>query len=82
MNPLETVVIDKIRAVAKAITRETPLSPDTLLLERQLLDSLELLQLVHELEAAFSIKIPLSELEMENFVDVAAVARMVERTRT
>lgn len=75
----EATVIATLRKVARLIDADTSLEADTRLIETQLLDSVELLQLVMELETAFSITIPLEELAPENFTDVAAVTGMVNR---
>ncbi|MEQ9662474.1 MAG: acyl carrier protein [Parasphingopyxis sp.] len=80
-DTIEPVVIEKVRHVGKAVDGDTELTPDTPLLERQLLDSVELLQLVMELETAFGISIPLEELVEENFADVNRVVALVERAR-
>ncbi|WP_298017476.1 acyl carrier protein [uncultured Parasphingopyxis sp.] len=80
-DTIEPVVIEKVRHVGKAVDGDTELTPDTPLLERQLLDSVELLQLVMELESAFGISIPLEELVEENFADVNRVVALVERAR-
>lgn len=75
----EATVVATLRKVARLIDSETQLDSGTRLIETQLLDSVELLQLVMELETAFSIAIPLEELAPENFTDVAAVTGMVDR---
>ncbi len=76
---IESVVVAAIRKVAKLVDRDTVLTRDTALIEEQLLDSIELLQLVMELETAYGIEIPLEELAPENFADVASVVRLVGR---
>lgn len=78
---IQPIVIEKIRHVGKAVGDGVTIEPDTPLLEQQLLDSVELLQLVMELETAFGISIPLEELVEENFADVNRVVALVERAR-
>ena len=74
---IESLVVAAIRKVAKLIDSDTVLTRDTALIEEQLLDSIELLQLVMELETAYGIEIPLEELAPENFADIASVVRLV-----
>lgn len=76
---IESVVVEAIRKVAKLVDRDTVLTRDTALIEEQLLDSIELLQLVMELETAYGIEIPLEELAPENFADIGAIAKLVCR---
>lgn len=76
---VESVVVEAIRKVAKVVDQDTVLDRSTPLIEEQLLDSVELLQLVMELETAYSIEIPLEELAPENFADVASVVALVSR---
>lgn len=76
---IESVVVAAIRKVAKLVDSDTMLTRDTALIEEQLLDSIELLQLVMELETAYGIEIPLEELAPENFADIASVVRLVGR---
>ncbi|MFW2351055.1 acyl carrier protein [Qipengyuania sp.] len=76
---IESVVVAAIRKVAKLVDSDTVLTRDTALIEEQLLDSIELLQLVMELETAYGIEIPLEELAPENFADIASVVRLVGR---
>jgi acyl carrier protein len=76
---VESVVIAAIRRVAKMVDRDTPLTRETHLIEEEMLDSVELLQLVMELETTYGIEIPLEELAPENFESVGAVTALVTR---
>ena len=76
---VESVVIAAIRKVARLVGRDTALDRATQLIEEELLDSVELLQLVMELETAYTTEIPLEELTPENFADVGAVVHLVTR---
>ena len=78
----QSVVIEHLRKVAKLIDGSVELTQDTQLLEEQLLDSVELLQLVLELEKHFAISIPLEELVVENFATIGAISSMVDRARS
>lgn len=78
---MESVVIDAIRKVAKLVDADTAIDRETQLIDQQLLDSVELLQLVMELETAYAIEIPLEELAPENFADVCAIMALVSRQR-
>ena len=55
------------------------LDKDTMLLERQLLDSLQIMDLVFHLESTFGNQIALDELTAENFETPFAVAEMTQR---
>jgi peptidyl carrier protein len=57
------------------------LTPDYPLLERQVLDSLGLFQLVGYLESEFGVEIDDEELVPGNFGTIEDIARLVERKR-
>jgi len=46
-----------------------------------LLDSLDIIRLVTELDANYGISIDGSDIVSSNFVDLASIERLVERTR-
>lgn len=77
----ETIVIDQIGKIASAVDGSFDLTPETPLLEQQLLDSVEMLQLVLALETELSITVPLEELTPDNFVSARAIAGLVDRVR-
>ena len=58
---------------------DTVLDKDTQLLERQLLDSLQIMDLVFHLESTFGNQIALDELTAENFETPLAIAAMAQR---
>ena len=58
------------------------LSDDFPLLERQVLDSLGLFQLVSYLESEFGVEIEDEELVPANFGNISSIARLVEAKRT
>lgn len=62
--------------LAKDVLRE-PLRDDDLLLERQILDSLGLFELVGYLESEFDIEVRDEELVPANFGSVRDIARLV-----
>jgi len=58
------------------------LAPDHSLIDRGLLDSLGILKTVTYCEEHFGIRIPDQEVLPDNFENVRAIARLVERCRT
>ncbi|MFW2541779.1 acyl carrier protein [Primorskyibacter sp. 2E107] len=54
-------------------------TPETPLLEEQLLDSLQLMDLVYHLEETQGVTIPLEMLTPENFATPNAVAQMLAK---
>ena len=67
--------------LAKDVLRE-PLRDDDLLLERQILDSLGLFQLVGYLENEFDIEVRDEELVPANFGSVRDIARLVREKQS
>jgi len=53
-------------------------SPDDDLLASSVLDSLTLVQLLFDLERRFGVKIPLEELEIDDFRSINSIARLVQ----
>jgi acyl carrier protein len=58
------------------------IADDSPLLERQILDSLGLFQLVSFLESEFGVEVQDEELVPANFGTIADIARLVESKRT
>ena len=79
MQSIEKFVIETIHGTSKQIGDAVHIDRKTPLLEMQILDSIELLELVMQLETEYALSIPLEELAPENFTDVAAIAHMVEK---
>lgn len=67
--------------LAKDVLRE-PIRDDDLLLERQILDSLGLFQLVGYLENEFAIEVRDEELVPANFGSVRDIARLVREKQS
>ena len=67
--------------LAKDVLRE-PIRDDDLLLERQILDSLGLFQLVGYLENEFDIEVRDEELVPANFGSVRDIARLVREKQS
>ncbi len=55
------------------------LGPEENLLQRGILDSIAVLQVVNFLEQTYDIKIEDPEITLENFQDLASIARLVSR---
>lgn len=53
-------------------------SPDDDLLASSVLDSLTLVQLLFDLERRFGVRIPLEELEIDDFRSINSIARLVQ----
>jgi D-alanine--poly(phosphoribitol) ligase subunit 2 len=70
---LEARIADLIR---DALQVEVP-AADADLIESGLLDSLAVISLITEIEAAFSFELPLDEFDIESFRSVARMAELV-----
>ncbi len=57
------------------------LGPTDNLLEKGILDSIAVLQVVHFLEDTYGIKVEDGEISLENFQDLASIDRLVTRKR-
>jgi acyl carrier protein len=79
-SPTLTDSNDFARAVREILANELLVevdSPDTDLLKTGLLDSLTLMRLLAHLEERFEIRIPVEELEIDDFRSVASIARLL-----
>jgi acyl carrier protein len=56
---------------------EDKLTPDTELLELNIIDSSAFFDLIDLLQAEFSVTVPLTEIKPENFASARAIARMI-----
>lgn len=75
------IILDWLRKTAPHAAG-ADITNDTELIERGLLDSLQVLNLVGFMEEQFAVVLPVEEFVPENFRTAAAVADMVERLRT
>ena len=57
---------------------DAPLTADTLLIQSGLLDSLSIFKMITFIQTHFSIKIEPSEIALENFATIQAIAMLVE----
>jgi acyl carrier protein len=74
---LDTGLVSQIRTILSDKMLVEVDSPDADLLQTGLLDSLALIQLLLQLEDHFGTKIPVDELEIEDFRSITAIARLV-----
>lgn len=70
--PVERVVA----LIRDALQVEVP-TPDTDLVEADLIDSLALISLITEVEAEFGIELPLEDFDVENFRSARQIAECV-----
>ncbi len=82
MSNAERIITQFITSEILQMSSSEGLSPDRMLLDEGILDSLGLQQLVTFLEAEFSIKIDDDYLMPENFASVSAIASIVEELRS
>ena len=61
--------------------RPVQLSPETLVAEQQLLDSLQIMDLVTHLETTHTISVPLDALTETNFSTPKTIAAMVHKIK-
>jgi acyl carrier protein len=69
----------KIIEILKKLHPEADITADVCLVDDGVLDSLDIVTLVTELNAAFDIAIPAVEILPMNFNSVEALAAMIER---
>ena len=65
----------------KILRSDAAISPDVLLLEQGVLDSLGLQQLVQFLESDFGVQLDDDQLLPENFESIRSVARLVDNLK-
>ncbi|MEU6587367.1 acyl carrier protein [Nocardia sp. NPDC046763] len=78
MNDIERPIVEYISAMV-AESGGTPVNCETPLLEAGLLDSINLVKLVHFLEERFKISIPDTEIRAELFESPANIAAYVSQ---
>ena len=61
--------------------RSVQISPETSVAEKQLLDSLQIMDLVTHLETAHKISVPLDALTETNFSTPKSIATMVQKIK-
>ncbi|NUR57331.1 MAG: acyl carrier protein [Catenulispora sp.] len=59
----------------------TGLDADSNLVELNVIDSAAIFDLVHHLQVAYQVKVPLPEVTPDNFRSVTAIAALVDRLR-
>ena len=69
----------KIVEILKKMHPDAPLDGSLRLFDDGVLDSLDIVTLVSELNAAFDVRIPAAEILPDNFNSVASLAAMVRR---
>jgi acyl carrier protein len=71
--------MDKILSILKESNNLIDYTKETALITDGLLDSLELMEIISELEDAFDIEIGMEEIIPENFNSAEAILKLVER---
>ena len=71
--------MDKILSILKESNNLIDYTKETALITDALLDSLELMEIISELEDAFDIEIGMEEIVPENFNSAEAILKLVER---
>ena len=72
-------VMEKVLAILKSLHPDVDFTTETGLIEDGILDSLDIVTLVTELNDAFDISIPVSEIVPENFNSARALYDLVSR---
>lgn len=70
---------EKIIEILQAITENNNIENENGLIDDEILNSLELMELITELEDSFGISIEMEEIKPENFNDIDAICRLVEK---
>jgi acyl carrier protein len=78
MKPVIDSIISWLKRTANARTTDE-VTPETQLIARGILDSIEILNLVSYLEEYFGIALPIDEFVPENFETPRAIANLVMR---
>ena len=73
--------MDSINYILKGIRPDLDFSHELNLIGESVLDSLDLIRLVHELEVNFKINIEFNDIIPENFNSVEAIERLVKKTQ-
>ena len=70
---------EKLIEILKAITENNNIENEKDLIDNEILNSLELMELITELEDSFGISIEMEEIKPENFNDIDAICRLEEK---
>jgi acyl carrier protein len=79
--PLTDRLIHHIRVNLATDHDDTPIGPETPLLDQGIIDSMGLLSLVTFIEDQTGVRVPDEEVMPDNFQDIASIEAMVERLR-
>jgi acyl carrier protein len=71
--------LEGVRRLVGTVVREPRLSLDTDMIERGLLDSLALVELLVQIEQEYGIAIPFDDLEIDDLRTVKSIAGLVAR---
>jgi acyl carrier protein len=80
MTAPEANVFERIQNIFRDVLHVEVASPDTDLVGTGVLDSLALIELLHELELEFGIEIPLDGVDIETFLTVERMVGFVLET--
>ena len=72
-------VLESLEEIFREVLGIEPPSPETDLIEAGLLDSLMLITLLSELEVAYSIRVPLEDLDLEEIHSLTRLSALVDR---
>ncbi|MCR4585546.1 MAG: acyl carrier protein [Lachnospiraceae bacterium] len=70
---------EKIVEILRIVTDDANIENESGLIDNEILNSLELMELITELEDTFGISIEMEEIKAENFNDIDAICRLVEK---
>lgn len=79
MDKRETA--EQVLAAIQSVKNDKSINADSHLIFDGILSSLEIIQLICELEKRFSVKIPIEEILPDNFDQVESLGAMIERLR-
>ncbi len=77
-SEMVTTLTEYIVTEVASTPPETPITPDFLIIEGGLVDSLGLFKLISFIEERYPVRIPPEEILFENFSSIGAIVRMVE----
>ena len=67
--------------LARHLKSQASVGDDTPLISNGLIDSMSLIELIMDLEAAFQVRIPASEVQPDDFDSVRKIAAVISRVR-
>ena len=76
---MEELTMDKILEILSGIDSTVNFAEETEIIDNEYLDSMQLMDLISELEDAFDITIEMEDIVPENFNSVNAMWEMVQR---